>query len=115
MLGSPASHQAPTEERKLSQKSCKRKPSWKREVYEQVEGRVDSRASQQAVQCALLGGLGREAAAAMFICPGMCWRKEVRLWAWPLGGGRWHTVLQKISLGSSRTGIAISQWKPWAR
>lgn len=60
-------------------------------------------------------GCGREAAAAMFICPAMCWHKQVRLWAWPLGGGRWHTVLQKISLGSSRTGIAVSQWKPWAR
>lgn len=60
-------------------------------------------------------GCGGEAAATLFFCSGLCQHKEARLWAWSRGGGRCHTVLQKIALGCSRTGIVSSHGKPWAR
>lgn len=40
---------------------------------------------------------GEAAAAAPFLCSGMCRHKQVRLRARSLGGGRCHAMLQEIS------------------
>jgi len=91
--------------------NCKTKPSWKWKVYEQVEGYVSSRASQRAVQYALVGELQRRSSSLRGVRP----RKRARLQAQSLEGVRCHTVLQEIAVGCSRTGIALSHWKPSTR
>lgn len=87
---------------------CKTKPSWTRKGYEQVEGHVSSRASQQAVPGRAVGEQQQQQQPRS---SGVCHHKQGKLWALSFGAGTCHTVLQVIALGCH----ALSHCKPWAR